>query len=108
MYEVGDLVVYSAQKHSGHPTLNAESVQPEANGEGYRYYVRKYWTVAGISADGSLDIVTRRGKHRRVVANDPLLRRAYWWERLFFADRFPQVTEARPVPPNSITSPPPM
>ena len=101
MYEVGDLVVYSAQKHSGHPTLNAESVQPEANGEGYRYYVRKYWTVAGISADGSLDIVTRRGKHRRVVANDPLLRRAYWWERLFFADRFPQVTEARPVPPNS-------
>jgi hypothetical protein len=93
MYEVGDLVVYSAQKHSGHPTLNAESVEPEANGEGYRYYVRKYWTVVGIAADGSLDVVTRRGKHRRVVSNDPLLRRAYWWERLFFSDRFPQVND---------------
>lgn len=91
MYEVGDLVVYAAQKHSGHPTLNAEAVTPEAHGEGYRYLVRKYWVVAGIDPDGQLDVLTRRGKHRRIVAADPMLRRAYWWERLFFWDRFPHV-----------------
>ena len=90
MFQIGDLVVYSAQKHSGHPTLNAQSVQPEAHGEGYRYLVRKYWVVAGIAEDGSLDLRTRRGKHRRVTAADPILRRAYWWERMFFSDRFPQ------------------
>jgi len=89
MYKPGDRVVYLATKHSSHPTPRAEDLEPEPNGEGYSYAVRKYWVVSEVLPDGRLSITTRRGKQRVVQASDNRLRPARWWERWFLAGRFP-------------------
>jgi hypothetical protein len=88
MYQPGDRVVYTAYKHSTHPGPRAEAIQPETNGEGYSYDVKKYWVVVQVR-DDSLTVVTRRGKERAVAATDPRLRPARWWETFFFRGRFP-------------------
>ena len=90
MYRTGDRVIYTATKHSAHPGPRAEAVDPEPNGEGYSYAVKKYWLVVNVQADGTLIIVTRRGKQRQVPSSDPRLRPARWWENFFFRSRFPQ------------------
>jgi hypothetical protein len=95
MYTAGDRVIYMTTKHSVHPGPRAEAVQPERNGEGYSYAVKKYWVVTGVQPDGTLLVATRRGKLRAVPANDPQLRPARWWEHFFLRSRFPQ------VPPSS-------
>jgi hypothetical protein len=89
MYRPGDRVVYIANKHSAHPGPRAEAVQPETHGEGYSYDVKKYWLVRQVQPDGTLTVVTRRGKERAVAAADPRLRPASWWECFFCRGRFP-------------------
>ena len=89
MYKPGDRVVYLADKHGNHPTPRAEKLDPEPYGEGYRYAVRKYWVVAEVRPDGTLALLTRRGKQRILSSSDNRLRPASWWERWFLAGRFP-------------------
>ncbi|MEX2176026.1 MAG: hypothetical protein WD872_16815 [Pirellulaceae bacterium] len=90
MYKTGDRVVYVASKHSLRPGPRAEALTPEPHGEGYSYDVKKYWLVLEAKPDGTLTVVTRRGKQRVVPASDPRLRPARWWENIFLASRFPQ------------------
>jgi hypothetical protein len=97
MYRPGDRVVYTASKHSRHPSPRAEALTPEPHGEGYFYDVKKFWRVLEVS-DGTLRVVTRRGKQREVPAADPRLRPARWWERILFGARFPE------MPPDDLTS----
>ena len=99
MYSPGDRVVYTTTKHSAHPGPKAEAVEPERHGEGYSYNVRKYWLVLDVKADGTLTVVTRRGKQRDVPASDPRLRPARWWESLFFKSRFPLTERINSEPP---------
>ena len=89
MYKPGDRIVYRLSKHSSRPTPRAVEVRPEVKGEFYSYDVLKYWIVARVQPDGRIVAITRRGKRRTVHTEDPALRRARWWERLFFASRFP-------------------
>jgi hypothetical protein len=96
MYKPGDLIVYRLSKHSSHPTPRAVEVRPEPKGEFYSYDVLKYWVVSSVQADGRIVAITRRGKQRTVHSEDPALRRANWFERLFFATRFPE-WPARPA-----------
>ena len=91
MYKSGDPVIYLAAKYSSHPGPRAEDLSPERGGEGYSYTVKKFWTVLASREDGRLALLTRRGKTRIVDGRDPNLRLANWWERLFFANRFPQL-----------------
>ena len=93
MYRPGDRVVYTATKHSMHPGPRAEALQPEPNGEGYSYHVRKYWRVLDVRTDGMLVVVTRRGKQRQIPTSDSHLRPARWWESFFLRSRFPQTEE---------------
>ena len=93
MYRPGDRVIYTAVKHSAHPGPRAEAVEPERNGEGYSYHVKKYWLVLDVRNDGVLVVVTRRGKQRTVLPSDARLRPARWWENFFLASRFPQPEE---------------
>jgi hypothetical protein len=88
MYQPGDLIIYWMVKHSDHPTPSATDLEPEPKGEGYRYRVKKYWLVTSVDNE-SIEVITRRGKSRRISRNDPQLRLARWWERFFFANRFP-------------------
>ena len=98
-YRPGDCVIYRLHKHSASPGPRAKEVAPEPNGEEYSYCVDKYWTVTSVEGE-LLRLVTRRGKHRTVAADDPNLRLASWWERLFLRERFPQMDNlatARPA-----------
>ncbi len=89
-FEVGDRVIYRREKHSTHPGPRARNIDPAPLGDTYSYEVDKFWTVQQVE-NGSLVLVTRRGKIHRVNMNDPRLRRANWWEKLVFNGRFPSI-----------------
>jgi hypothetical protein len=88
-YQRGDLVIYTVTKQSAHPGPRAREIHPSQLGEDYSYLVDKFWMVAELRSNEEIVIVTRRGKTRQVSVNDPLLRKANWWQRLRHRNRFP-------------------
>jgi hypothetical protein len=90
-FKPGTLAIYRQPKHSTHPGPRAEDVHPAPYGEDYSYYVDKFWVVDGVQPNGKIVVRTRRGKQRVLEPDDPSLRRAKWWERLFWRSRFPQI-----------------
>ena len=86
---VGDRVVYSKDKVSVAPGPRATEVSPAPKGDEYSYLVDKYWVVKEVRDDGSLCLLTRRGKEHIIPADDVRLRRPNLWERLTKASRFP-------------------
>lgn len=104
-YEAGDLVVYTVSKQSPHPGPRARSVQPATLGEDYSYVVDKFWMVASLEEGEKLLIVTRKGKTRLVSASDPLLRKANWWQRFRYRDRFPDTEVLNSVKASASDSP---
>lgn len=87
-YRVGDWVVYHKTKVSTSPGPRARCVVASQHGDDYSYVVNKFWVVAEVRANGMLVLVTKRGKQRIVNDHDPNLRRAKWWERFWFVDRY--------------------
>ena len=87
----GDFVIYRKPKYSPHPGPHARAIYPAPNGDLYSYHVNKYWTVISVQPDHKIVVCTRRGKHHTLDPADPALRRAAWWERLWFRHRFPPV-----------------
>ena len=88
MFRPGDVVVYTKTKHTTSPGPRAHNIEPESRGEYYTYAVDKYWLVERVEADGIV-VRTRRGKSHLIASDDPRLRPAHWWERLFLRNRFP-------------------
>lgn len=102
-FNVGDRVVYTRDKHTTKPGPRAKNVIATPHGEMYEYQVDKYWLVIGVQADGQLIFKTRRGKLHSFPADDPRLRKASLWERLFKAKLFPvasgqEFSESEPQP----------
>ena len=93
-FQPGDLVVYRIQKSSLHPGPRARDVFPASSGDFYSYSVDKFWRVVAVQDGNKLVALTRRGKQRTLAADDPSLRRAHWWERLLFRNRFPPCVPA--------------
>ena len=93
-YHPGDWVIFRKEKHSTSPGPRAENIHAAPKGDDYYYQVDKFWVVAETRADGKVVLRTRRGKTHVVKANDPHLRRARWWERLLYRNRFPSVGQA--------------
>jgi hypothetical protein len=92
-YKPGDPVIFRVTKHSYRPGRRAQSIHPAPHGDAYTYQVDKFWVVADIRDDGKLLLLrTRRGKTHDIKADDPNLRHATWWERLWHSDRFPQAS----------------
>jgi hypothetical protein len=89
-YECGDCVVYRKTKYGPAPAPRARSVFPAGKGENYTYQVDKYRCVVVVYEDGSVLLRSRSGKTRRVLTEDPNMRPAHWWERLFYRSRFPR------------------
>ncbi len=104
LYQPGDLVVYTVTKRSPHPGPRARSVYPSELGEDYSYVVDKFWMVIGIEGNDKVVIVTRKGKTRTVLASDPLLKKANWWQRFRYRDRFPGPDVPKPLDMVSPTS----
>ncbi len=90
----GDPVIFRVCKTSTDPGPRAQEVHPSQHGEWYSYQVDKFWAVAEVLSDGTLKLVTRRGKQHTVSADDPRLRTARWWERWIYRSRFP----SQPLP----------
>ena len=82
-------VIYKFTKATTRPGPRAQQVSPAPQGDLYSYLVDKFWIVGDVLADGNLVLRTRRGKQHIVSADDPNLRPARWWERLWYRDRFP-------------------
>lgn len=87
-YRVGDRVVYAKQKVSDSPGPRAADIVPAASGDSYSYLVDKFWIVTSVNSDGTLTLKTRRGKEHSIPTDDPRLRPASWWEKMFYAKRF--------------------
>jgi hypothetical protein len=90
-FKPGDPVIFRVTKQSTDPGPRALDVHPAQSGETYSYQVDKFWTVCEVLSDNSLELVTRRGKQRRVSKSDFRLRHARWWERWLYGDRFPKL-----------------
>lgn len=88
-FRPGDRVIYRKSKHSTSPGPRAADVQPAPRGEYYAYNVDKFWTVSEVKPDGTIVVRTRRGKEHLLEPDDRALRKARWWERLLYRDRFP-------------------
>ena len=88
-FKPGDCVIYRKQKLSAHPGPHAAGICPAPHGDYYSYYVDKFWRVIAVQPDHTIVVRTRRGRQRTLALPDAALRRAHWWERLFFAGRFP-------------------
>ncbi|EMI21268.1 hypothetical protein RMSM_01799 [Rhodopirellula maiorica SM1] len=59
-----------------------------SKGNLYRYTVDKFWVVESSNEDGRVLLRTRRGKRHTADPNDPQLRKARFWERWLYRDRF--------------------
>lgn len=96
-FKVNDWVVCTREKHSLSPGPRAKNISPSPHGEMYSYEVDKYWIVREITED-SVVLETRTGKKHALPKTDRRLRHPTWWERFFYADRFPSRT---PTPRDS-------
>jgi hypothetical protein len=92
--QVGDGIVYRKQKISNRPSPRAYNVRPAGQGDNYRYFVDKYWTVENVLRDGRIVVRTRTNKHHYLHPDDPNLRKAGLILRLRFRKRFPELLEA--------------
>jgi hypothetical protein len=92
-YKPGMRVIYWRERRSARPSPKAKDVRPEAAGEGYRYYVPKFWIVDAVLPNGRIVLHSRQGKIHELDPADPNLRPARFWERLRFGGRFPASQE---------------
>ena len=92
--QTGDWVIYRKTKFSTHPGPRAQNVLPAENGDEYVYTVDKFWIVAEVRNDGSLLLKTRRGKEHIFPAGRLNLRKANWWERRRYRDRFEAIADS--------------
>lgn len=92
-YIPGDPVIFRVTKQSTDPGPRAVDIHPAPSGETYSYQVDKFWTVKEIRQDGTLNLITRRGKERTVSKDDLRLRHARWWERWIYRQKFPKLSQ---------------
>ena len=54
------------------------------------YIVQHFMTVQETSKKGTVVLVTNDGRMHVTLNTNPNLRRARWWEKLLYRDRFPR------------------
>ena len=86
--KVGDFIIVQKWKASTHPSLRAKETFPSRNGEMYSYRIDKFWKVVQIVDDKTIEVETRRGKRYRLEKNGFKGRKAGFFDRLFYRDRF--------------------
>ena len=82
-------MIYRKPKSSSRPGPRARQVYPLEHGEAYHYVVDKFWKVTGVNDDGTVEVVTRRGKTHRLQMNDPNLQKVGLLRYLVFRGKFP-------------------
>ncbi|NTU98254.1 MAG: hypothetical protein HGA62_10640 [Chlorobiaceae bacterium] len=92
-FKVGDPIVYHKPKSSFRPGPRARQVYPLEHGEAYHYVVDKFWKVARVNTDGTLEVVTRTGKKHLIEASDPNIIKARIFRYFLYRKRFPKLAE---------------
>jgi hypothetical protein len=92
-FSPGDLVVYKKQKRSSSLSARAHDIAPAVQAGKFSYVVDKYWIVIEAGDDGTVVVKTRGGKHHRLSLADPNLRRAKWWQRLWYRSHYPRLAK---------------
>ncbi len=87
-FRVGDKIIYHKPKSSFCPGPRARQIYPLEHGDNYHYIVDKFWEVAQINDDGTLDVVTRTGKKNRLQTLDPNIKKANPIQHLLYRKRF--------------------
>lgn len=87
--QIGDPVIYRKPKSSPRPGPRARQVYALERGESYHYVVDKFWKVSDVHEDGTVDVVTRRGKTHCLQKDDPNLQKAGFLKYLLFRKKFP-------------------
>ncbi len=87
-FSVGDKIIYHKPKSSFCPSPRAREVYPLEHGEDYHYIIDKFWEVAQVNNDGTLDVITRTGKKNRLQALDPNITTANPIQHLMYRKRF--------------------
>jgi len=93
-FQAGDWVIYRKTKHSRNPGPRAANIDAAAHGDEYSYTVDKFWIVARVNDDGTILLRTRGGKRHTIGVDDFNVRKANWWERWRYRDRFESVEGA--------------
>ncbi|ASQ89704.1 hypothetical protein CHL67_01115 [Prosthecochloris sp. GSB1] len=88
--QIGDPVIYRKPKSSPRPGPRARQVYALERGESYHYVVDKFWKVSDVNQDGTVDVVTRKGKKHRLQVDDPNLQKAGFLTFLLFRKKFPE------------------
>lgn len=92
-FKKGDWVVYRRLKFTNHPGRRAFDIDASVNGDGYSYFVDKFWVVVDVLADHKLLLITRRGKTHIVDEHNLYLRRASVWDRLRYGRRYTELQQ---------------
>ena len=92
-FHTGDWVIYRKTKFSSKPGPRAQDIAPARNGDQYSYTIDKYWIVSEVRSDGSLVLLTRRGKQHVLSADVPTLKRANLFQRWWHRGRFEAVAQ---------------
>lgn len=90
-FSVYDPVILHETEITSRPDPAAVEVRPSPRGESYECVVDRYWRVARVGDDGTLELLSAEGEVRRVAPDDPRLERPSWIKRLFRQNRFPQM-----------------
>jgi hypothetical protein len=92
-FKVGDAIVYRKPKSSFRPGPRARQVYPLEHGEAYHYVVDKFWKVARVNGDGTIEVVTRTGKKHLIEASDPNISKFRLFQHFLYRKRFPKLAE---------------
>ncbi|MCA9056192.1 MAG: hypothetical protein KDA75_20310 [Planctomycetaceae bacterium] len=94
-FQPGDWVVFRLTKRSEKPGPRAQNVVPARQGDSYSYTVDKFWIVESVADDGSLTLLTRKGKRHVAAPSDLRLRRPVWWQRWWYRSRYEAIEASR-------------
>lgn len=86
--KIGDFVIVKKYKASTSPSPRAKDIDPATQGDTYSYRIDKYWKVAQVLEDGTIEIETRGGKRHHLDRRNQDFRKANLLDRLFHRDRF--------------------
>lgn len=89
IFSVNDFVIYHQPEAAVRPVPGARNISPAERGELYTYVVDRFWRVAQVNNDGTLDAIESSGRRHRLRQTDPALENAGWWSRTFQRRLFP-------------------
>ena len=87
-FSTGEPVVYEEVQQPTNAQIRQSAQLADSDDSGVVYH---FMTVMESREKGTLVLLTQSGKLHVTHNNNPNLRRASWWERLRYPNRFPRI-----------------